>query len=273
MSNQSEISNWNGPVGERWVLLQDALDARLQVYGRDVLESARLREGMRVLDVGCGCGGLSLEAARAVGAPGQVVGLDVSRPMLTRARERAKELPNVELVEHDAATFAPSAPFDVVVSRFGVMFFHDPRATFANLRGATKPGGRLAFVCWQSLAKNPCFAVPLSAVLRVVPPPPAALPGAPGPFAFAEPERTRDILMSAGWSAVVLTPAVHPMKLGDTLEEAVSFASRMGPAAGALRDVDDETKARAIEMLRQTLAPLAPHFALDGEVWLVTAHG
>lgn len=271
MDNETEIANWNGPIGERWVLLQEALDARLSVFGKDVLERAELREGLRVLDVGCGCGAVTIEAARAVGIAGRVVGLDVSRPMLARGRARTKELPNVELVEHDATTFAPDAPFDFVLSRFGVMFFGDPTAAFANIRSATKQGGGLSFVCWQSLAKNPWAGVPLSAVLSVVPPPPTPPPNAPGPFSLADPGRTRDVLTRAGWSDVVLTAVVHPMTLGGTLDEAVDYAGRIGPAAGALRGTDEETRTRAMEMLRQTLAPFAPTFALEGAVWLVTA--
>jgi ubiquinone/menaquinone biosynthesis C-methylase UbiE len=270
MMNQAEIDNWNGPVGERWAQFQEALDARIRVYGKDLLAKVELREGLRVLDVGCGCADMTMDAARAVGTTGRVVGVDVSRPMLARGRERARDLPNVELLEQDAATFSTDAPFDIVISRFGVMFFDDPAAAFANIRRATKDDGGLAFVCWQSLEKNPWAAVPLSAMLRVVAPP-AATPNAPGPFALADPERVRDVLGRAGWSDVVLTPALHPLKLGATLDEAVEYASRMGPSARVLREVDDATRARAVEMLRETLAPFAPGFALDGAVWLVTA--
>jgi SAM-dependent methyltransferase len=268
---QSELEKWNGPVGQRWALFQEALDARIRPYGTYVLERAELREGMRVLDVGAGCGDLTLEAARTVGATGKVVGVDISRPMLARARERTMELSNVDLREHDAATFAPDAPFDRVISRFGVMFFDDPTTAFANLRRATKPGGGLAFVCWQALAKNPWAAVPLSAVLRVVPPAAPPPPNAPGPFSLAEPDHVRDILTRAGWIAVELFPVLQPMKLGKTLDEAVEYATQIGPSARALAEADEATRARALEMLRQTLAPSAPEFALGAAVWVVTA--
>ena len=166
MKNQAEIDTWNGAIGERWASYQEELDARIRIYGEQVLATATLREGMRVLDVGAGCGDMTLEAARAVGDAGKVVGLDISRPMLARARERANGLSNVELVEHDAATFVTDAPFDAIISRFGVMFFDEPAGAFANIRGAIKPGGGLTFVCWQSLADNPWAALPLSAVLE-----------------------------------------------------------------------------------------------------------
>ena len=274
MHNKAEIENWNGPVGERWTAYQQALDARIHVYGQQVLGSAGLREGMRVLDVGAGCGDMTLDAARAVGEAGRVVGVDVSRPMLARARERASAVSNVELVEHDASTFTATAPFDAIISRFGVMFFDDPAAAFTNIRGAIKPGGTLAFVCWQSLADNPWAAVPLSAVLRVLPgPPPPAAPHAPGPFALADPDRLRAILTAAGWTDVALTQFTHAMELGSTLEESLEYASRMGPAARALRDADDATRARGLEALHETLSPLAPGFTLGSAVWIVTAKG
>lgn len=271
MQNPSEIETWNGALGERWAQFHEALDVRIRVYGHDVLAKAALREGMRVLDIGCGCGELTIEAARAVGVTGKVVGVDVSRPILAEGRAATKALANIELLEHDAATYTPDAPFDALISRFGVMFFEDPPAAFANIRAAVKPGGSLTFACWQAMEKNPWAGVPLSAVLRVLPPLPAAPPNAPGPFAFGNPEHVRDILTRAGWNDVLLTSVVHPVKLGDTVDEAVTYASSMGPAARALRDADEPTQQRGLQTLRETLATFAPDFALDGAVWIVSA--
>ncbi len=270
--NAVEIANWNGPIGQRWAAHQEMLDSRLRIFTQHVLAAAAITKGQRILDVGCGCGAISLEVARAVGPTGHVVGLDVSRPMLERARDRAKDHPNIVLVEHDATTYAASAPFDTLVSRFGVMFFDEPTVAFTNLRHATKPGGRISFVCWQGLAKNDWAAVPLSAVLRVLPPGEPARPRAPGPFAFAEPDYLEGIMKNAGWSAIELTPKNQSFELGDTLDDAVDYASHMGPSARALRQTDDDaTRERAREMLRQTLAPFGPSFALQSAVWFVTA--
>ncbi len=143
-----------------------------------MLDAAGLLRGARVLDIGCGCGDTTIAAAVAVAPDGHVVGVDVSEPMLVRARDRAAHLANTTFALADAATFVPDAPFDVVISRFGVMFFDDPTAAFANVRRAMKPGGRLVFVCWQSAQKNAWASVPLSGVLRVVPPPAATAPEA-----------------------------------------------------------------------------------------------
>ncbi len=276
MKNQAEIETWNGPVGERWVTHQEALDARIRVYGEPVLASAALRAGMRVLDVGAGCGDLTLDAARAVGDAGKVVGVDISKPMLGRARERASALTlsNVEFVEHDASTFATDAPFDAIVSRFGVMFFDDPAAAFANLHGTIARGGQLTFVCWQSLADNPWAAVPLATVKSVFPeaPNPPA-PNAPGPFAFADSDRVRGILNGAGWSDVTFTPFTPAMELGTSIEDALEYASKMGPAARMLREADEATRERGLDALRERLALLAPGFTLPSAVWIVTAKG
>jgi len=136
----------------------------------------------------------------------------------------------------------------------------------------TKPGGRISFVCWQALAKNEWASVPLSAVLRVLPPGEPPRPRAPGPFAFAEPDYLESIMRDAGWSAIELTPKNQQFGLGDTLDDAVDYASYMGPSARALRETDDDaTRERAREMLRQTLAPFGPSFALQSAVWFVTA--
>ncbi len=270
--NEAEIANWNGSIGERWAAHQEMLDSRLRIFTPHLLGAAALTNGQRVLDIGCGCGEVSLEVARAVGPSGHVVGLDVSRPMLARARERAKDHPTIELVEHDATTYAASAPFDTLVSRFGVMFFGEPTVAFANLRRVTKPGGRISFVCWRPLADNEWASVPLSTVLRVLPPGEPSRPRAPGPFAFGEADYVEAILKGAGWSAIELTPRNEPFGLGDTLDDAVDYATCMGPSARALRTTDDAAaRARAREMLRETLAPFGPSFALQSAVWIVTA--
>jgi ubiquinone/menaquinone biosynthesis C-methylase UbiE len=273
MKNQAEIENWNGAIGERWAAFQEVLDARMRAHGEQVIATAGLREGMRVLDVGAGCGDIALDAARTVGPSGRVVGVDVSRPMLARARERATAISNLDFVEHDAALFTADAPFDAIVSRFGVMFFDDPGAAFANIHRAIKPGGSLTFACWKSLAENPWAAVPLAAVLEVMPPQPTAVPNAPGPFAFADQDRVRALLSGAGWKDVTFTPFLHPMILGTTFEDALEYSSRMGPAARLLRLADDATRERALEALKATVAPLAPDFSLASAVWIVTAKG
>lgn len=279
IANSQQISYWNEQAGPRWVRLQERLDAQLRPLGRAVLAAADLGAGQRVLDVGCGCGDSSLEAAERVAPDGAVTGVDVSAPMLTRARERARRagLAAATFLEADAQShgFEPGG-FDAVISRFGVMFFQSPEAAFANLRAALAPGGRLCFVCWQGLARNVWMSAPLSAVARLLTLPPPPDPCAPGPFAFADPDRVRAILAAAGFASVAVDPLEGDLSLGGTRspEEAAAFLVEIGPAAHALREAgaDEALRERVLAAAAQALAPFvgddgvrAPYAA-----WLVS---
>ena len=165
--NAQQVEYWN-TQGARWVEVGPRIDAQLEPLGLATIERAAVRVGERVLDVGCGCGQATLQLAERVGATGSVLGSDISEPMLARARERAGEagLENVEFRQGDAQTEPfPESHFDLIFSRYGVMFFADSEAAFANLRVALRPGGRLVFVCWQELGKNPWLEQPLGAAL------------------------------------------------------------------------------------------------------------
>jgi SAM-dependent methyltransferase len=265
---------WNGAAGERWVRGQTAIDRMLHPLGRAALDRAAPAPGERIADVGCGCGSTTLELAAAVGPTGSVVGLDVSAPMLARAKERAQGLANVAFVEGDAAALGLDPQADLLFSRFGVMFFPDPERAFANLHGMLRPGGRLTFVCWRALDDNAWAKVPFEAVVRAFDtPPPAPDTAGPGPFAFADAGRVRAILEAAGFSAIRIEPFDQDLVLGETLAEAVDHALESGMAARFLVDADEPTRARA---RRETEAALAPHasggrVALGGATWIVTA--
>src|SRR2546427_6919777 len=205
-ANAGQVPYWNEAAGPKWVAFQKIIDAQIAPLGERAMDRAGIAPGERVIDVGCGCGDTTIALARRVGPAGLVLGIDISAPMLERAAEtaRAEALANVRFENADAQTHRlPASAFDVVYSRFGVMFFADPVAAFANLRAALRPGGRLAFVCWQALPENPWLFVPLRAAAQhlTLPPPPA--PDAPGPFAFAAPNRVRGILPRAGFAETV----------------------------------------------------------------------
>jgi SAM-dependent methyltransferase len=277
--NAEQARYWNEVAGPRWVRFQERLDREIAGFGLLALERAALAEGEAVLDVGCGCGGTSLEIARRVGPRGRVLGLDLSRPMLARARERAAAAAAAQLrfAEADAQTTElERGAFDVLFSRFGVMFFADPSAAFANLKRALRPGGRVAFVCWQRLADNPWVTVPLGALAQHVPLPAPPPPGAPGPFAFADRERVQGLLESAGFGAVEAHDVRAPMRIGGgDLAEAVEFTLEIGPAASALREAEagPELRARVAEAIRDALAPHAEGGApiLPAAAWVFTA--
>jgi len=243
------------------------------------MDRAGIAPGERVIDVGCGCGDTTIALGRRVGPAGRVLGIDVSAPMLERAAEtaRAAGVANVRLENADAQThrLSPSA-FDVVYSRFGVMFFTDPVAAFTNLRAALRPGGRLAFVCWQALLENPWLFVPLRAAAQhlTLPPPPA--PDAPGPFAFADPERVRGILARAGFGDIVLEELHTTLTLGGggTVDQAVRFLTEgVGPVSGVLREADPAVRPTVAAAVRAAIAPFhTPQGVRMGSAaWIVTA--
>jgi SAM-dependent methyltransferase len=277
--NSQQIAYWNEQAGPRWVRFQERLDAQLRPLGRAVLDAAGLTRGTRVLDVGCGCGDSSLEAVARVAPDGSVTGVDISAPMLARARERARQagVAAASFLEADAQAhaFAPGS-FDVAISRFGVMFFHSPEAAFANLYAALAPRGRLTFVCWQALSRNLWMSAPLAALARHVPLPPPPDPCAPGPFAFADAERVRAILAAAGFASVAVDALEGDLSLGGARspEEGAAFIVEIGPAAHALREAgaDEALRARVVDAAAEALAP----FARDGAVrapyaaWLVS---
>jgi SAM-dependent methyltransferase len=272
--NAVEIAYWNADAGSRWAAFQDRIDRAFAVFTREALAFADLRAGDHVLDIGCGCGATSLELGAAVGETGSVVGVDVSVPMLAvaDARASASGLGNVRFIHADASTEAfDDARFDLVFSRFGVMFFDDPLAAFSNIRRAVK-GGRLTFVCWRELAANPWFSVPANAVRPHVPPQPKPDPLAPGPLAFADAERVRGILEGAGFEDVRFEPFDVPIALG-TRAEALELLSEIGPASRLLAEADDDARDAALLALDRALAGHERHgeVMLDGGVWIFRA--
>jgi SAM-dependent methyltransferase len=275
--NAEQIEYWNEQSGPKWVALQDLLDSMISPLGELVMERAAIQPGERVLDVGCGCGQTSLQLAKRVGARGKVLGVDVSGVMLARARERAAAAgaTQVEFLLADAQTAAlPRAGFDLLFSRFGVMFFAEPAAAFSNLRRALAKRGRLAFVCWQPLTKNAWMAVPLAAAAQHIKLPPPPLPGAPGPFSFADPERVARILDQAGFADVALESCETRIAFGGGLDGATRFLLEgAGPTTQALRDASEAERETVRNAVRKALEPhLTPRgVELGASVWIATA--
>ncbi len=275
--NAEQIKYWN-ETGEKWVRLHAAIDMQIRPLGLRAMDRAALHAGDRVLDVGCGCGATTVELARRVAPGGTVTGIDISAVMLDEARRRARDFtPAVRFELADAQThvFAP-ASVDVIFSRFGVMFFIDPTAAFANLHRALSPDGRLAFVCWRSLPENPWLFVPLGAALQHLPPPPVPAADAPGPFAFADPNRVRGILDGAGYRDVQIDPVDEELTIGGgaAIDETVAFMLQMGPTAVLLRNANDPSlEARVADAIRDALGPYVTPagIRMQSASWIVTA--
>jgi SAM-dependent methyltransferase len=275
--NSDQIAQWNGALGERWAGLQPDLDQMTRPFGEAALQAAKLRPGEQAIDIGCGCGDTSFAIARAVGAKGSVLGLDISRPMLEVAerRKKAERLGNVSFREADASLAVLPRNQDLLFSRFGVMFFHAPVLAFAHLRGALKKGGRIAFCCWRHPRDNSWAMTPLSAVraaLKITPAP--SDPHAPGAFAFADADRLRGILNDAGYRSVSIAPFDAPVWIGANPHEAAKNAADFGPVARLIREQGEKILPAALEGIEAALKPLAAadgSVSLEGAIWVVVA--
>ena len=272
--NTLQLADWNGAVGERWAAEQERTDQLIRAFGEATLVAAGALPGERVFDVGCGCGDTSLALANSVGPTGHVIGVDVSAPMLAVARRRAAALSNLTFTEADASSASLPGPFDLLYSRFGVMFFDDPAAAFVHLHRAMKPTGRLAFVCWQAAADNPWAAIPAQAARKVASEGPKSDPHAPGPFAFGDRDRVSGILADAGFRDIGIEAFTSPMYLGSTPRSAAEGAVRIGPASRVARDAGPEKQPAILEALEAALSPFAAGdgaVSLPGKTWIVTA--
>ena len=274
--NADQIAYWNGPGGARWAERQASQDILLAPVAEMLIDRAKPAAGERVVDVGCGSGATTNAFAQKVGSSGHVFGIDVSGPMLDRARQvTPKEAPvDYALADATVYPFDPES-FDLLASRFGVMFFADPVRSFANLRRALRPTGRLAFACWREPRENPWMMTPLQAVYQHVPKLPQMAPEDPGPFAFASEQHVRRILGEAGFKDVALEacPLALDLAIGRGLEAAVQGALEIGPASRALDGHPAEVRAAAANTVRETLARFVDGSSvrLPGSIWLVTA--
>ena len=267
-ANAAQFVHWNEVAGPKWVGLGDAMETRLERINDLLLARAAAGSGEAVLDIGCGTGLTTLPLAMAVGATGSVVGIDISEPMLAAARQRiaAHGLGNITLLSADAQTERlPTARFDLLTSRFGVMFFADPRAAFRNLLDAARPGGRLCFVCWAPLAENAHWQLPFDLVVSRLGPPEPKPAHAPGPLAFSDADYVRSLLDQAGFEQIEIAREAVDI-VGSTPEEEAALACIMGPP-GALLDEHKADEAVRHAIRKDIAAAFAP-YAVDGRVLL-----
>ena len=276
MTNDAQIEHWSGVGGERWAADAAHFDRMLRPYLDRLLDGGDLQTGERVIDVGCGPATSSLAAADAVGPDGTVLGVDISRPLLEVGRLRVTDagLHNVELLDADAQThlFAPGRA-DVVLSRFGVMFFDDPVAAFANLSVALRPGGRLVFVCWRDALENEWITEPAAVLFEHFALPADGPDPSTSPFSLARSERIHEVLGSAGFGAIQAVPFDVPTWVGATPADTAEFF-RGTELARTLTEGAPED--RLAEAWRAVTDRLGAHqsddgIVLGGSAWLVSA--
>jgi len=277
MKNKQELTAeqaeyWNGPGGKMWLGAYDRIQRGIAGFSDVVVAAARAQPGEHVLDVGCGTGGTTAELAKAVGERGHVLGVDISEPLIGAAR--AQHLANATFEVGDAATYSFGANvFDLVFSRFGVMFFADPVAAFRNIRRAMKPAGRLVFLCWRTPAENPWAAVPMRAAQPFLPPMERPGPEDPGQYSFGDRHRVERILTEAGFANLSIEPIDQMLNQGRDVPDVLERIGDFGPLARAFKDVPPEQVAKAKAAIGEALKPHATPdgVKLAGACWLVRA--
>jgi len=254
IANVEMAAAWDGGEGDHWTEFADRYDAASTRTWTRFLDGGPIRVDDRVLDIGCGTGQSTRDAAR-LASSGAAVGVDLSARMLDDARRRsaAEGLTNVEFVQADAQVHRFDAgSFDVVISRFGAMFFVDRVAAFANFASALKPGGRLAVLAWRGLEENEWLHVyrDALAVGRDLPTPPL---GAPGPFGLADDDGARTMLEEVGFADVAIERIEEPMYLGADFDHAWSWVKHLGVVKGMTHDLSEADRATAIANLQDAL--------------------
>jgi SAM-dependent methyltransferase len=272
--NAEQAALWNGPSGQAWIEAQATLDQMFRGFEDLLAERAAGARATRVLDVGCGTGATTLAMARRLGSAAQCTGVDISAPMLELARQRARnEGIEAQFVQADAQTREfPAGHFDFIASRFGVMFFADPVAAFANLRRASHAGASLCCLVFRAPAENPFMTAAERAVAPLLPELPPRVPNAPGQFAFADATRVQSLLHSTGWRDVALIPVDVPCAF--PAQDLQKYFTRLGPVSQVLQKVDAARREEIIVAARRGFEPFVhgPVVRFIAACWEISAH-
>lgn len=272
-TGEDQVVLWNGVAGRAWVDAQEVLDQALKPFAELLVEFVVARSADRVLDVGCGTGSTTLAVARSLEGKSRCSGIDISEPMIAAARSRAEqEGTSVTFIHDDAQTHAfEPASFDVIISRFGVMFFDDCIRAFANLRHAARHGAHLCFVAWRDAAENPFMTTAERAAVPLLTNLPARRPDAPGQFAFADQNRIYRILEESGWTEIDIKPIDVACTFPET--ELISYLTRLGPLGRILDGIEERIRNQVITTVRAAFDPYV-HGAdvrFTAACWIVNA--
>lgn len=272
-TDDEQTTLWNSLAGRAWVEAQELLDQMFKPFEDLLVEAVSAGSGGRVLDVGCGTGSTTLAVARLLGAKDRCIGIDISDPMIAAARARAeRESTPASFIRANAQIHAfEPASFDMIISRFGVMFFDDSVRAFANLRRAARDDAEFRFVAWRSAAENPFMTTAERAAAPLLPNLPARRPDAPGQFAFADQRRVCRILEESGWAEI----DIRPIDVACTLpeKELVRYLTRLGPVGLILQGADDRTRTQVIETVRAAFDPYVhgAEVRFTAACWMISA--
>jgi SAM-dependent methyltransferase len=272
-NENEQAALWNGWAGHAWVEAQRLLDQVFKPLEDCLVEAVSAGSALRVLDVGCGTGGTTLAVARRLSAPGCCLGADISDPMIAAAQARAqRENAPARFIRADVQTHAfEPASFDLIISRFGVMFFVSPVAAFANLRRAARSGAELRFIAWRSAAENPFMTTAERAAAPLLSNIPPRVANAPGQFAFADRHRVCSILEESGWVEV----DIRSIDVNCTFpeRELVGYFTRLGPVGRALAEVSEHMRLQVIDTVRTAFNPYvhADEVRFTAACWMARA--
>ena len=276
--NAKMKEHWNGAGAKKFLQYQHELNASFKPFSKALLEAIAPSSANKVIDIGCGCGDTSFEIARRVGPGGHVLGIDISEPMLERAKERinSSEKMNIRFECVDAQTHGfETETFDIACSRFGVMFFDDPEKAFGNIRSSLKPGGRLVFICWRTGEENDWVQLSFEVAAKHLQLPKMPGPDEPGPHSLSDPEKVKGILKSAGFIDISIRQFDAEVKIGKDLDEAVQFLTHIGPAAKIISESNagELVKSQLASELREKLVDYdtGQGIFMKPATWLVRA--
>ncbi|WP_171013736.1 class I SAM-dependent methyltransferase [Chitinivorax sp. B] len=272
-ANDEQTKLWNGPAGHAWINMQALLDQLFKPFENLLVEAVVRNAGHKVLDVGCGTGGTTLAIASRLGTNGYCTGIDISEPMIATAQlrsERDNTPASFICANVQAHKFEPAC-FDMIISRFGVMFFDDPVQAFSNLKHAARDKAKLRFIAWRSAAENPFMTTAERAAAPLIPNLPTRRPDAPGQFAFGDQHRIYSILHQSGWTDI----QIQPIDVACTFPEQnlLQYLTQLGPVGLILQEADEQTRTRVIHVVRQAFDPYVHGMEVrfTAACWMVSA--
>ncbi|MDI3336511.1 class I SAM-dependent methyltransferase [Defluviimonas aestuarii] len=260
--NAAQAAFWTEQPGQKWAIHQNRLDTLFTEVTDLLIARSAIEPGESILDIGCGTGALTLEAANKCGPAGRALGVDISETLLAVSRGRAAGRANIRFALADAQThaFEPAAA-DIMISRFGTMFFADPVAAFRNIASALRPGGRLVFASWAPAAQNPWSHIAKTAGTERLGSLPAEPPRTPGQFAFAELDYVTDILGKAGLTDIEGAETETRLFVPGTADDAADLATSIGPVAVLMREkngTEEDRKAITADVANRLAAFVGP---------------